>query len=263
MVDTLSNEAGERSELVGSFARGLKVMRVMAEARTGMTQTEVAEAAGLTRASARRFLLTLIELGYAEQVGNRVALTPMVSILGGARFERSVLWEMAIPLLRTLSHALNESVSAAVRDQDEIVYVARAQTTRIFAVTLQVGSRLPALVTSMGRVIFADLSAQCRQDVVARAALPQLTPHTIADRPAMLAELERVREQGYSLVDQELEIGLRSIAVPVRLPGDRAFAGLNVAAQAGRVPAKRMIEEFVPPLQDTAERIAALIRPQD
>ncbi|MEL6463654.1 MAG: IclR family transcriptional regulator C-terminal domain-containing protein [Pseudomonadota bacterium] len=249
-----------RSETVGSFEKGLRVMRVMADADKGMTQAEVAEATGLTRASARRFLLTLIDLGYAKQVGSRVELTAEVLALGGVRFDGGLVWEMARPHLEDLSAELDESVSVAVRDGHDIVYAARAQARRIMSVTLNVGSRLPAIMTSMGRVILADLSVPCQYEVIEGAPPQQLTPHTRTDPDEIVAELARVRDQGYALSDQELEIGLRSIAVPIRAANGKAYAGLNVAVQASRVSSDHMVSTFVPALRRTAMRIEALSR---
>ncbi|MEM8823369.1 MAG: IclR family transcriptional regulator C-terminal domain-containing protein [Pseudomonadota bacterium] len=249
-----------RAEFVGSFEKGLRVMRTLAEASRGMTQTEVAEATDMTRASARRFLLTLIDLGYAEQIGHRFELTPQVFALGGTKFDSGLTWELARPHLEKLSAGFNESVSAAIRDGEDIVYVARSAAKRLMTVNLAIGSRLPVISTSMGRVILSDISEGCFEDVLSKVEHIRHTPFTKVDPAELKEEMARIREQGYAAVDQELELGLRSLAVPIRNANGRVIAGLNVSAQVGRVEMRQMVEDFLPGLQSTAERISQLAR---
>ncbi len=262
MAETVSEDREEsgRAEFVGSFEKGLRVIRAMAEAKRGMTQTEVAEATDMTRASARRFLLTLIDLGYAEQIGMRFELTPQIFALGGARFDSGLTWQMAQPHLGALSRQFNESCSAAIRDSEDIVYVARARAKRLMTVNIAVGTRLPVISTSLGRVILSDISEACFEDVLSKVELIRHTPFTKVDPDELKAEMERIRAQGYAAVDQELELGLRSLAVPIRNANGRIFAGLNVSAQVGRVEMRQMVEDFLPGLQRTAERISTLTK---
>ena len=253
-------EAAGRKEYVNSLEKGLTVLKVLAVAPKGMTLSEVALACGASRASARRFLLTLEALGYVEQIDKRFELTPKVLTLGGQRFDSGLLWQAAKPLMQALSDELNESCSAGIRDGDEVVYVARVQASRIMSVSLDVGSRLPAIYTSMGRVILADISDQCFASFLEKTRMERLTPYAITDPLELREAVEKVREQGYSIIDQELELGLRSIAVPVRNAQGRVFAGLNISTQAARVEVRQMTEDFLPELNETAERISALAK---
>ena len=259
---TDANEARDegtgRKEYVNSLEKGLMVLKVLANASKGMTLSEVALACGTSRASARRFLLTLDELGFVEQIDKRFELTPKVLTLGGQRFDSGLLWQTAKPLMQALSHELNESCSAGIRDGDEIVYVARVAASRIMSVSLDIGSRLPAISTSMGRVILADISDGCFASFLTKARLDKLTPYTLTDPIELRDAVQKVREDGYSIIDQELELGLRSIAVPVRNAQGRVFAGLNISTQAARVEVRQMTEDFLPPLKETAEKISNL-----
>ncbi len=250
----------DRRDHVGSLAKGLHVMEVLARAPESLTLTEVADAAGMSRATARRFLLTLVDLGYAARTGKRFALTARLLAVAGSRLGMGLLWHLAEPHLRAVSRTLNESCSAAILDGPDVVYVARAAANRVMSVNLTVGSRLPAHCTSMGRAILAFLEQAEREAALSALNLARHTPHTITDRSALAAELDRIAAAGHAVVDQELEIGLRSIAVPVRHADGRAMAALNVSTHAGRVSVEEMTGRFLPPLREAAGRIAALAR---
>ena len=245
-------------EYVHALEKGLAVMGVLANADTPMSLSQVAAGCGASRASARRFLLTLTELGFVAQSGKQFELTPKVLSLGAHRFDGGLLWQVARPLMQALSDRLNESCSAAVRDGADIVYVARVAASRIMSVNLDVGSRLPAAHTSMGRVILADLLADELARFLATTPLPAQTGRTVTDPQELTRVIAETGEQGYALIDQELELGLRSIAVPLRDTSGRVFAGLNVSAQAARVDTAMMIKEFLPLLKESANRIEAL-----
>lgn len=226
--------AEHSGEFVQSLDRGLAVIRAFGPERPRLTLSDVARETGLSRASARRFLHTLVELGYVGSEGGTFHLRPRLLELGYAYLSTLGLPEVARPHLRALSDETGESSSLAVLDDLEIVYVARVAVSRIMSAAIGVGTRLPTFATSMGRVLIAFAPEEVRERFLERVELPALTPYTITDVDVLRAELERVREQGWSLVDQELEEGLRSIAAPVRDASGRVVAAVNVAAPARR-----------------------------
>ncbi|MFJ8363139.1 IclR family transcriptional regulator C-terminal domain-containing protein [Streptomyces sp. NPDC093984] len=241
-------------EFVESLARGLTVITSFGEGRSELTLTEVAEATGLARATARRALITLEHLGYVTVHGRFFRLTPRVLGLGFPPLSRTTLSDIATPHLTALSYRVHESTSLAVLTGDDIQYTARVAPSRIMSVNIRVGARLPAYATSLGRVMLADLP---------EPPLPEPTPLTrltVTD-PAELREvLERVRRDGYALVDGELEEGLRSIAVPVRERGGRVVAAVNVAMHSSRRTPEECVTDILPQLHATAARIEADLR---
>ncbi|WP_024588604.1 IclR family transcriptional regulator C-terminal domain-containing protein [Aliihoeflea sp. 2WW] len=248
-------EQATRSDLVGSLERGLGVMEILAAHPAGLTMSEVADRASLTRAGARRFLLTLVAAGYARQDGRIFRLSPRLITLGRTWLSGASLWTYAEPFLREVSQALNESCSAAVLADEDVVYVARIAGARIVGVALHVGTRLPAFCTSMGRVILSGLSETDLAAFLARARITAKTDRTVTD-PAELARLiAKARTDGYAIVDQELEIGLRSIAVPIRDRTGAIVAAINVSTQSARMPLSEMEREFLPLLKTAANSI--------
>ncbi|GAA1804698.1 IclR family transcriptional regulator domain-containing protein [Nesterenkonia flava] len=259
-------------DYVQSLARGLEVIRAFTEEPEGEPQhlrmalslTEIAERTGLSRATARRFLLTLADLGYVSQRGRTFELTPKVLELGYSYFASADLPQLIQPVLEDVSTKLGESVSASVLDGAEIVYIARAHIRRIMRINIAVGTRLPAYATSMGRVHLAHVGPD---EVLTRLKLPlkALTPHTVTDLDELFAQLEATRIHGWSLVEHELEVGLRSVAVPVFAPGGEVVAAMNVALGMTNgldsSPAE-LEQRFVRPLQHEAERIQAALRQQ-
>jgi IclR family pca regulon transcriptional regulator len=220
----------------------------------------VAEHTRLTRAAARRFLLTLSDLGYVRADGRRFALTPRVLELGYAYLSSLSLPEIAEPHLERLAAEVRESSSVSVLDGDDIVYVARVPTSRIMRVAINVGTRFPAHATSMGRVQLAALSDADLDDYLGRVELRPLTAHTLTDPAKLRAELARIRGQGWALVDQELEEGLRSVAAPIRDRTGRVVAAVNVSAHASRASKDAVRRVLLPPLLATAGRIEADLR---
>ncbi|MEO0999451.1 MAG: IclR family transcriptional regulator C-terminal domain-containing protein [Pseudomonadota bacterium] len=255
-----AEDAPRRAERVGSFGKGLMVIRALSEATRGMTLSEVSEATGTTRASARRYLLTLIELGYAEQIDKRFELTPRILELGGPRYESGLTWQIAQPHMEALARRLGESCTAAIRDGTDVVCTAHVEAERLLAFRLPVGARLPALSTALGRVILAEISDDCLRDVIRQAPPARHTHFSLQEPEALLAEAARIRQAGYALVDQELELGLRSIAVPIRNARGRVFAGLGISAECARVEMRAMCEDYLRPLRETAEIISRLNR---
>src|SRR3954470_7163384 len=212
----MSEGSGRSPDFVQSLERGLAVIRAFDAEHPELTLSEVARATGLTRAAARRFLLTLVDLGYVHTDGRRFALSPRVLDLGYAYLSGLGLPDIAEPHLERLAAEVRESSSVSVLDGDDIVYVARVPTSRIMRVAINVGTRFPAHATSMGRVQLAGLPEAGLDAYLARAELRPLTSRTLTDPDALRAELARIRAQGWALVDQELEEGLRSVAAPIR-----------------------------------------------
>lgn len=244
---------------VQSFARGLSVIRAFNAKRPAMTLTEVAEASGLTRAGARRILLTLVQLGYMANEGRLFRLTPRILELGFAYLTSMPFWDLAEPIMENLANEVHESCSATVLDGTDIVYVLRIPTGKIMSINLGIGSRLPAYCSAMGRVLLAGLTDPEVQDVLARSELRAHTPQTLVDPAQLLAAVRTVRQQGWSLVDRELETGLVAISVPIRDRSGRTVAALNLSGQAHRITAGQMQERLLPPLLDAAARINALM----
>ncbi|MEU7882608.1 IclR family transcriptional regulator [Microbispora bryophytorum] len=247
-------------EHVQSLARGLAVIRAFDAASPELTLSEVARKTGLTRAAARRFLLTLAGLGYVRTDGRLFSLSPRVLELGYAYLSSLSLPEVALPHLERLVAEVHESASVSVLDDTDIVYVARVPTARIMRVTIAIGTRFPAYCTSMGRVLLAGLPPEDLDAYLARADLERLTPHTTTSTVALRTALDLVRAQGWAVVDQELEEGLRSIAAPIRDGGGRVVAALNVSSHASRTTVESARRDLLPPLLATATRIEADLR---
>jgi IclR family pca regulon transcriptional regulator len=244
-------------EFVQSLDRGLAVIRAFDADHAELTLSDVARQTGLTRAAARRFLRTLVDIGYMRMEGGKFALRPKILELGYAYLSSLSLPELALPHMEQLVERVHESSSMCVLDGDEIVYVARVPTKRIMAVVIAVGTRFPAYATSMGRVLLAGHSDEWLDGWLSSAKLQQLTPHTTTDSKELRAELVRVRARGWALVDQELEEGLRSVAVPIRDASGRVAAAVNVAVNASRRSLDEVAAEVVPLLLDTARQIEA------
>jgi IclR family pca regulon transcriptional regulator len=220
-----------------------------------LTLSDVARETSLTRAAARRFLLTLEDLGYVRAEDRRFSLTPRVLELGYSFLSSLTLPEIAQPHLRELVGYVNESSSVSVLDGADIVYVAREPTQRIMTVAISVGTRFPAYATSMGRVLLAGLADAQLEASLSRAELKKLTSETMTDADALRGELERVRRQGWAIVDQELEGGLRSVAAPIRDPRGNVVAAINISTHASRTTLDSIRKTMLPQLLDIAGRI--------
>ena len=256
-VDRAAEGTGvtESTEFVQSLDRGLAVIRAFNADNPELTLSDVARATGLNRASARRFLHTLVELGYVRTDGRLFALRPKILDLGYAYLSSLSLPELAMPHLERLVEQVHESSSVSVLDGDEVVYVARVPTRRIMRIAIAVGTRFPAYATSMGRVLLAGQTDEWLDGYLATASLSRITPHTIVDAKRLRTELRRIRRDGYALVDQELEEGLRSIAAPIRDGEARVVAAVNISAHASWGTADRMEKVLLPPLLETAAAI--------
>jgi IclR family pca regulon transcriptional regulator len=239
--------------------RGLAVIRAFSTEAPSLTLSEVARGVGITPATARRILLTLEELGYVRSDNRRFSLTPRVLALGWAYLSSLDLGELAGPFMEELSAKTRESCSIATLDLPDIVYVARVPTSRIMTVALGVGARLPAYPTSMGRVL---LSALPDEDLTAYFGTLQaepLTDRTVTVPDELRASITQARTDGYALVDQELELGLRSIAAPIHNSRGRIIAALNVSAHASRSTPTSLCEEVLPHLQQAATQITTAL----
>jgi IclR family transcriptional regulator, pca regulon regulatory protein len=242
---------------VQSLARGLAVIRAFDADHPDLTLSEVARATGLTRAAARRFLLTLVELGYVRSDGRRFSLRPRILELGYAYLSSLSLPELAMPTMERLVERVRESCSMAVLDGEEVVYVARVPTKRIMSVAISVGTRFPAYATSMGRVLLSHQPANVIDAYLESTEFQPLTARTVTDPDRLRETLDRTRSDGYCLVDEELEEGLRSVAAPIRNGEGRVVAAINVSAHISRGPAEAIRAELLPPLLETAQLISS------
>jgi IclR family pca regulon transcriptional regulator len=248
------------SGYVQSLARGLAVIRAFDETHPEMTLSEVARATELSRAAARRFLHTLVQLGYVWTDGRTFALTPRVLELGFAYLSSVSLPEIAQPHLERLVADVHESASVSVLDNGDIVYVARVPTSRIMTVSINIGTRFPAYATSMGRAMLAHLPEAELDEYLRQVRLAPLGPHTVTTVESLREELARIRAQGWALVDQELEAGLRSIAVAIHGKAGRVVAAVNISSHASRTSLEHAQQVLLPRLQETAGRIEADLR---
>jgi IclR family transcriptional regulator, pca regulon regulatory protein len=250
------------SDFVQSLDRGLAVIRAFGPDRDRLSLSEVARATGLTRAATRRFLLTLVKLGYVRSDGREFSLRPRVLELGYAYLSGLAMPEVAAPHLEELVASVRESSSISVLDGHHIVYVARVPTKRIMTVAISVGTRFPAYATSMGRVLLAGMSSGEFDRYLAEADLEPITARTVTD-PARLREIvAEVDRQGYAIVDQELEEGLRAIAAPIRGASGTVTAAINLSAHASRVSLAAMRADLLPALLETAGRIESDLKSQ-
>jgi IclR family pca regulon transcriptional regulator len=266
MSKPLSGAAGATTRtprgahFVQSLERGLAVIRAFDAEHSELTLSDVARATGLTRAAARRFLLTLVDLEYVRTDGRLFSLAPRVLELGYAYLSSLTLPEVAEPHLERLVAEVRESSSLCVLDGDDIVYVARVPTSRIMTVSISVGTRFPAYATSMGRVLLAALPDEELDKYLGRAEFQRLTSRTVGTAAALRAELAKVRGQGWALVDQELEDGLRSIAAPVRNRAGRVVGAVNLSAHASRTSLESLRRDLLPHLLAATGRIDADLR---
>lgn len=248
-------EVSTGDHYVKSAEKTLSVLLAFTAESPQLSVTQVAEATSLTRAAARRFLLTLVDLGYLSTDGTQFSLTARVLDIGAGFLAGLNLPKVAQPHLNELAHELDESATLSILDEDDIVYIARASAPRLHTVTVNLGSRLPAWATSMGRVLVSDLPAADQQEFVDRTEISKFTDRTVSSRQELSRELARIREQGWCLVSQELDEGLRGLAVPVRR-GGATLAALNVSLHTSHLRGLSVEDDLVPRLQKVAVAIA-------
>jgi IclR family pca regulon transcriptional regulator len=244
-----------------SLARGLLVIQSFTPQTPQMTISQLSLKTGLSRAAVRRCLYTLAKLGFAgAEDGSRYALSPRMLTLSNSYASSNPLTTAAQPILERMSAAYRESFSVGALDGDDILYVARTTVQRVMAVDLQIGSRLPAYCTSMGRVLLAYLSAEQLEQYLARVVLTPHTSRTVNSVEKLSLILRTVRRNGYALVDQEYEVGLRSLAVPVHAPSGRVVATINLSGSAPRLPVYELQTHFLPVLRSAAAELGAFLR---
>ncbi|SFW82304.1 IclR family transcriptional regulator domain-containing protein [Amycolatopsis australiensis] len=248
---------GTGPDFIEALARGLEVITAFGPRQRELTLAEVAAETGLARPTARRILLTLEELGYVRSDGRGYALTPRVLDLGVAYVRSTGLWEVARPHLERLVARTNESCSIAQLDGSDIVYVARVAVPKIVGLSVQIGTRFPALPTSLGKVQLAALAPAELETVLAQPSRSGLVPRWQPDRAERDAELREVRARGWALTDEQLALGIRSVAAPLRDGSGRVIAGVNVNCHAAETPVEKLLDHHLPLLLQTAGEISA------
>lgn len=254
-------ESRDGDDFVQSLSRGLSVIRAFDADHAALTLSDVAKRAAISPAAARRFLRTLETLGYVRSDGREFELTPRVLELGFSYLSALTLPEVMQPHLEELSRELGESVSAAVLDGADIVYIARVVTRRIMSVRINIGTRFPAYATSMGRVLLAGLDTPEARLTLESSSLVAFTDKTLTSLSALEREVDDVRAQGWSRVDEELELGLRSIAVPVRGRTGMTVAAINISMPATEALSASSEQSLVGRLLATAHRIEGNLPP--
>ena len=252
--DTPSPQPGD--SYVRSFARGLEVIRSFSQKAPAQTLSEVAQRTGLTRAGARRILLTLQALGYVDSDGRQFRLTPRILDLGFAYLSSMPFWSLAEPEMESLADEIGEACSAAVLEGTDVVYVLRVHTHKIMRTSLGVGSRLPAYCTALGRVLLAGLGEADLRQRLMESGVQRHTVHTVTDIDELVVRMGEVRQQGWSLVNQELEEGLISVAAPILNRSGRVVAAINISGQVNRTDVQAMQQRYLPALLQRARNIS-------
>jgi IclR family pca regulon transcriptional regulator len=242
-----------------SLARGLAVVRAFSDRRRSLTIAQISHKTGIPRAAVRRCLHTLKQLGYADSEANNFTLKPKILTLGYSYLSSTPLTVSAQPYMDQISRTLNESCSLAVLDGNNVLYVSRSSTSRIMSVALNVGSRLPAYCTSLGRAMLAYLPDDALKAYFNSVELKAYTERTVVSQKRLKEILAETREAGFTIVEEELEVGLRSIAVPVRGASGTVVAALNIGAQSTRVTSRQMKEAFLPVLLKGSQELSALL----
>lgn len=257
--DDHNDERSTERDFIGAFEKGLAVIEAFNASDAALTAAVVATKTGLTRAGARRYLLTLAKLGYADFDGKFFRLTPRILRLGYAYLSGASLTKLAQPILEMVGERMNEVASLTLLDGDEVVFVGRSAATRIASVSIGIGTRLPAYCTASGRVLLMH-----RTDVQVRRYLESVkitayTEKTVTDPDALLAEFQRSRQDRYSVIDEEYEIGLRSIAVPVLNARNQLVCALTVSVHSSRMTPEQMVDGILPVLESGARTLASML----
>lgn len=256
MVRADDNTGPQSRDLVAGLGKGLSIIELFNETRRKLAISEAAGLTGLTRAAARRYLLTLEHLGYLEFDGKYFSLTPRVMRLGHAYLANTPMAKLLQPFVENISRQAGDPCTAAILDDTEVVYIARASPPRIVSISLGVvGSRLPAYCTSLGRVLLAYAAPERLEDYWRKAVLTPRTPKTLHTRAGVEAALEEVRRLGYALNDEEAELGLRSIAVPIRNVKSEVTAALTVTVHTSRMDKAALPGAFLPLMAPAQEAL--------
>jgi len=257
-IDRLSTEP----DFVAALARGLAVLHAFSQKRRHLSIAQISHRTGVTRASVRRSLHTLMRLGYVgADDTNLFYLRPKVLEFGDAYLSATPIAVMAQPVLDRLSDLVRESCSLATRDGDEIVYLCRSVSSKIYSASLNVGRRLPAYCVSIGQVLLGELSPRELDAYLARVPRQAFTEHTVVEAQPLRKVLASVRKQGFAISDQQWERRICAIAVPIRDTGGAVVGGINILLPSGRMTYDAMIARFVPPLQDAAEELGSRLLP--
>jgi len=254
-MDVLDISEISDRDYVNSLARGLEVICAFTRTRPKMTLSEISRATGMTRATVRRFLLTLVREGYAEKDDKMFSLKPKILELGYSALSSMGILDVVQPVMNELSRTLEESVFAAVFTGNHVTYIARATSERLVNVSITVGSQAPAHAVSTGRVLLAAEPPEAMHRYLDTVTLEKLTPHTLTSKVRLRAEIERVRLEGFSIVDQELEVGLGSMSVPIRNGDGRVLAALNVCCPSARSSVEDMQKRILPELMLATQKI--------
>lgn len=257
MSDALPATVQNR-DLVAGLGKGLAIIEMFNETRRRMTISEAASLVGLTRAAARRYLLSLVQLGYAEFDGKFFSLTPRVMRLGHAYLAMTPLAKLLQPFVDSIARQANDPSMAAILDDTDIICIAQATPPRLVFSSLSVGSRLPAYSTALGRVLLAYAASDWLENYWETARFEARTRKSLHTREALERELTLVRNQGYAVVDEEVELGLRTIAVPIRNTRGIVIAALNVAVHASRISVETMPHELLPLMAPAQEALSHL-----
>lgn len=247
-------------DTMGGLAKGLLVIETFGADSPRQTISAVAAAAGLDRATARRCLLTLARHGYADWDGKFFTLTPRVLRLGTACLASMPLPQMVQPALDALSDRIGESASVSILDGDEIVYIARSAQRKVMSISLMPGSRLPAYCTAMGRILLGTLPVAEARARIGAGPLRAYTPHTMTDPDRIMEEVAQIRERGHALADQEVELGLRSVAVPLANARGHVIAALNLGLASGGESPEAAVARLVPELRAVAAQLRGSLR---
>ncbi|MCC5986525.1 MAG: helix-turn-helix domain-containing protein [Pararhodobacter sp.] len=255
MEDHGTSQTGKGGDFVQSLARGLAVLKAFDQDSPAMTLSDVARKTGMSRAAAGRFLRTLVTLEYASFDGRQYRLRPRVLELGMAYFSSHSLVDIANPILAAAAEKAQEPCSMAVLDGAEIVYVARHTANRMMAITITIGKRYPAHSTTLGRVLLGGLDDAKLGRILAEAEIAQATPYTVTDKAALRELIERARADGYAMAENLLEVGILSIAVPVRGRSGKIVAAINMGVPSSRHTLESLRTHLLPILRDTAAEI--------
>jgi len=260
MPDDDAPETPKKEELLDSLTKGLALLRLYASGVERLTMQEVAEQLDVTRAAARRLLLTLAHNGYLAQDGRQFALTPKVMDLGYAYFASMNLPQLARPYLQALCTAAGESCSIGMLDRESVVLVAREEPSQLLRVDMAIGRRMPAYAHSLGRVLLAGLSDEALDAYLSHAELAKLTPFTISSRQALARKLKSVRADGFCTLVSELVDGFAGISVPLHDQSGKTVAALGLSMVLGSRDQAYLEKHYLPPLQRTAEKIEAILK---
>ncbi|MBC7575761.1 MAG: helix-turn-helix domain-containing protein [Tardiphaga sp.] len=252
-------EARGNTDFIESLDRGLRVFELFGADARPMTLSDLARAADLPRATARRILFTLERAGFVSSDGKLFSLTPRVLVLAAAYLSSNQVVAVLQPVLDRLSSAAQEISSLAILDGDEVIFIARASPARVFSAGIDLGYRLPAFCTSVGRAMLGKFSNADLAQALGAMQRRAMTPYTVTDKELLLATIMTDREKGYSLVDREAEPGFRSISVPVRRYDGEIVAAINMGAHVDRISTGEMIDRFLPMLREASDSVKSLL----